>query len=326
MGLPRGFDYLIMQRSFKDYLTITLKGMAMGAADVVPGVSGGTIAFITGIYQELIATISGINFGLFKIWKEQGFRAMWKEANGSFLVALLTGILISIFSVMRLTNYLLEAHPIMIWSFFFGLILASIWFVAKQIPKWNYKIILALLLGAAVAIYIVTLPPMGSNTSLWFLFLAGALAVCAMILPGISGAFILVLLGAYKTVTEAAHDFDFKTLAVIALGAIVGLLSFSRVLKWLFDHYSSITLAVLTGFIAGSLNKIWPWKEVLESEKFGEKTIVIRDMSVWPTNFQGESHLIAALALILAGFTLILILERVATQKPIAQNATDSDL
>lgn len=298
----------------------------MGAADVVPGVSGGTIAFIAGIYQELIATISGINLGLLKIWKEDGFRAMWKEANGAFLVALLSGILFSIFTLMRLTNYLLEAHPIMIWSFFFGLILASIWFVAKQIPKWNFKIILALLIGAAIAIYIVMLPPMGANTDLWFLFLAGSIAVCAMILPGISGAFILVLLGAYKTVTEAAHNFDLKTLAVVALGAIVGLLSFSRILKWLFDHYSSITLAVLTGFIAGSLNKIWPWKEVLESEKIGDKTIVLREASVWPTDFQGESHIIAAIALILAGFTLILILERVATQKPIAHNATDKNL
>jgi len=315
-----------MQRSFKDYLTIILKGMAMGAADVVPGVSGGTIAFITGIYQELINTISGINLELFKIWKEQGFGAMWKAANGSFVVALLSGILISIFTVMRLTNYLLEVHPIMIWSFFFGLILASIWFVAKQIPKWNFKIVLALLIGAAVAIYIVTLPPMGANTSLWFLFLAGSIAVCAMILPGISGAFILVLLGAYKTVTEAAHDFDIKTLGVVALGAIVGLLSFSRILKWLFDNYSSITLAVLTGFIAGSLNKIWPWKEVLESEQIGEKTIVLKEASVWPVNYNGESHLFAAIALILAGFTLILILERVATQKPIAQNAANPDL
>ncbi len=315
-----------MQRSFKDYLTITLKGMAMGAADVVPGVSGGTIAFITGIYQELISTISGINLGLFTTWKEEGFKAMWKEANGTFIVALLTGILISIFTVMRLTNYLLEEHPILIWSFFFGLILASIWFVAKQIPKWNFNIILALIIGAAIAIYIVTLPPMGANTNLWFLFLAGSIAVCAMILPGISGAFILVLLGAYKTVTEAAHNFDLKTLAVVALGAIVGLLSFSRLLKWLFDNYSSITLAVLTGFIAGSLNKIWPWKEVLESEIVGEKIIVLKEASVWPTNYPGEPHIFPAVVLILVGFTLILILERVATQKPISENATNSDL
>jgi len=227
---------------------------------------------------------------------------------------------------MRLTNYLLEEHPILIWSFFFGLILASIWFVAKQIPKWNFNIILALIIGAAIAIYIVTLPPMGANTNLWFLFLAGSIAVCAMILPGISGAFILVLLGAYKTVTEAAHNFDLKTLAVVALGAIVGLLSFSRLLKWLFDNYSSITLAVLTGFIAGSLNKIWPWKEVLESEIVGEKIIVLKEASVWPTNYPGEPHIFPAVVLILVGFTLILILERVATQKPISENATNSDL
>lgn len=315
-----------MQRSFKDYFTITLKGMAMGAADVVPGVSGGTIAFITGIYQELIETISGINLDLITIWKEEGFKAVWKKSNASFIVALLTGILISIFTIMRLMNYLLEAHPVMIWSFFFGLILASIWFVAKQIPKWNFKIVIALLIGAAVAFYIVMLPPLGANTNLWFLFLAGSIAVCAMILPGISGAFILVLLGSYKTVTEAAHNFEFKTLGVVALGAIVGLLTFSHLLKWLFKHYSSITLAILTGFIAGSLNKIWPWKEVLESEQVGDKTIILREASVWPTNFQGESHILAAIALILAGFTLILILERVATQKPIAKNATNQDL
>ncbi len=298
----------------------------MGAADVVPGVSGGTIAFITGIYQELILTISGVNLGIFTTWKEQGFRAMWKELNGSFIVALLTGILISIFTFMRLTNYLLEAHPVLIWSFFFGLIFASIWFVAKQIPKWNFNIVLALIIGAVVAIYIVTLPPMGANTNLLFLFLAGSIAVCAMILPGISGAFILVLLGAYKTVTEAAHNFDIKTLGIVALGAIVGLLSFSRLLKWLFDNYSSITLAVLTGFIAGSLNKIWPWKEVLESEQVGEKIIVLREASVWPSNYEGDSHLYGAIALILAGFLLILILERVATQKPIIENATNQDL
>ncbi|MGB8375242.1 MAG: DUF368 domain-containing protein, partial [Salegentibacter sp.] len=150
-----------MQRSFLDYLTITLKGMAMGAADVVPGVSGGTIAFISGIYEELISSISGVDLSLFKTWKEEGFGAMWKQFNGNFLIALLSGILISILTLMRLMNYLLENHPVLIWSFFFGLVLASIWFVAKQIPRWNFKTILSLLLGAVLAWYIVSLPPMG---------------------------------------------------------------------------------------------------------------------------------------------------------------------
>lgn len=314
-----------MQRSFREYFTITLKGMAMGAADVVPGVSGGTIAFITGIYQELIATISGVDLSLFKTWKTKGFKVMWEQLNGSFILALLTGILISVFTLMRLTNFLLEEHPVLIWSFFFGLILASVWFVAKQIPKWNFKMIIGLLAGAAFAYYIVSLPPSESATSNWFLFIAGAIAICAMILPGISGAFILVLLGAYKTVTEAAQNFDLKTLGIVALGAVFGLLSFSHILKWLFKHYSNITLAVLTGFIAGSLNKIWPWKKVLETEQYGEKVLIIKEVSVLPWNFEANSYLFPAIILMLTGFLLILILERVANQKPIQQNATNPD-
>lgn len=312
-----------MQRSFLDYLTVTLKGMAMGAADVVPGVSGGTIAFISGIYEELISTISGVKPSLFTTWKEDGFAAMWKELNGNFIIALFTGILISLFTLMRLANYLLENHPVLIWSFFFGLVLASIWFVAKQIPKWNWKIVLALIIGAAVAFYIVSLPPLSANSSYLFLFFAGAIAVCAMILPGISGAFILVLLGAYKSVTEAAHDFDVKTLGVLALGAVFGLLSFSKVLKWLFVHYSSITLAVLTGFIAGSLNKIWPWKEVLEKAVYGDKEVVLREASVLPWNFQGDPQTLWAILLMFAGFFLIVVLELIATQNPETADAAN---
>lgn len=312
-----------MQRSFLDYLKVTFKGMAMGAADVVPGVSGGTIAFISGIYEELISTISGVDLSLLRTWKEEGFSSMWKALNGNFIIALFTGILISIFTVMRLANYLLENHPILIWSFFFGLVVASIWFVAKQIPKWNYKIILAMIIGAAVAFYIVSLPPLSANTSNLFLFFAGAIAVCAMILPGISGAFILVLLGAYKSVTEAAHDFDVKTLGIIALGAIFGLLTFSKVLKWLFVHYSNRTLAVLTGFIAGSLNKIWPWKEVLKTETFGDKEVVLQDASVLPWNFQGDPQTMWAILLMLTGFFLIIGLEMLASKNPEIPNAAN---
>lgn len=312
-----------MQRSFPDYLKLTLKGMAMGAADVVPGVSGGTIAFISGIYEELISTISGVKLSLLSTWKQDGFKTMWKELNGNFILALFSGILISLFTVMRLTNYLLENHPVLIWSFFFGLVVASIWFVAKQIPKWNYKIILALLIGAAVAFYIVSLPPLSANSSYLFLFFAGAVAVCAMILPGISGAFILVLLGAYKSVTEAAHDFDVKTLGILAAGAVFGLLTFSKILKWLFVHYSSITLAVLTGFIAGSLNKIWPWKEVLETAIYGNKEVVLKEASVLPWNFQGDPQTLWAVLLMLAGFFLIIGLEFIATQNPDPSDAAN---
>jgi putative membrane protein len=314
-----------MHRSIKEYVTITLKGMAMGAADVVPGVSGGTIAFITGIYQELITTISGVNLSLITVWREEGFKAMWYKLNGPFIIALLTGILISIFSIMRLANYLLEEHPVHIWSFFFGLILASVWFVAKQIPKWNWKLITGLILGAAVAFYIISLPPMAGTHSDWFLFFAGAIAICAMILPGISGAFILVLLGAYKPITEAVRDFDLKTILIVGVGAVAGLLSFSRILKWLFAHYTNITLAVLTGFIAGSLNKIWPWKKTLETAEFGDKVVIIKEASVLPWNFEGEPHLFPAVILMLAGLILILLLERIAIKKPIIDATENKD-
>ncbi|MFD0976112.1 DUF368 domain-containing protein [Salinimicrobium gaetbulicola] len=316
-----------MRRSFLDYLIITLKGMAMGAADVVPGVSGGTIAFISGIYEELIGTISGVNLDLLTTWREEGFKAMWKQLNGNFIVALLAGILISFFTVMRLANYLLENHPILIWSFFFGLVLASIYYVGKQIPKWSFNVFLFLVIGAAIAFYLTSLPPLAAAApGEIYLFFAGAIAICAMILPGISGSFILVLLGAYKTVSEATHNFDFKTLGILALGAIFGILSFSRLLKWLFKNYSTLTLATLTGFIAGSLNKIWPWKRILETETFGDKTLVLRDESVLPWNFDSDPHMMQAFFLMLAGFLVILILEGLAVKKPVRDNAENQDV
>jgi putative membrane protein len=315
-----------MRRSLSEYLIISLKGIAMGAADVVPGVSGGTIAFISGIYEELISTISGINISLISTWKDEGFKAMWKALNGNFLVALLSGILFSIFTVMRLAHYLLENHPILIWAFFFGLVLASIYYVGKQIPKWSFNVFLFLIMGAAVAFYLTTLPPMTGEASDLFLFFAGALAICAMILPGISGAYILVLVGAYKTISEATHNFDFKTLGIVAVGAIFGILSFSKLLKWLFKNYSTLTLATLTGFIAGSLNKIWPWKHVLESATYGEKTVVIREESVMPWNFEAEPHMMQAFFLMLAGFLVILILESLAVKKPVQENAKNPNL
>lgn len=249
-----------MQRRFLDYILISLKGLAMGAADAVPGVSGGTIAFISGIYEELITTISNVNTSLIKTLKNQGIKAFWKQLNGNFIVALLIGIIISFVSFMKLAKYLIEYHPVLIWSFFFGLIVASIYFVGKQIKKWNATTIIALIIGSAIAYYITTLPSLSNNDHPLFLLLAGAIAICAMILPGISGSFILLILGAYKTLSDAIHDIDIKRICLFVFGAIVGLLSFSRVLKWLFKHYHNMTLAILTGFIFGSLNKVWPWK------------------------------------------------------------------
>lgn len=303
------------KRSVSDYIIITFKGIAMGAADVVPGVSGGTIAFISGIYEELINTINQVNFSAVKTLKNDGFAKAWQQINGNFLLALLSGILISFFTLMRLVKWLLENHPILLWAFFFGLVLASILFVGKQIKKWNIATVVILLAGAFVAYYITTLPPLATNGSPLFLFFCGALAICAMILPGISGAFILVLLGAYKIVSDATHDFDFKTLAILAGGAVFGLLSFSRLLKWLFNHYENLTLALLTGFILGSLNKIWPWKKVLETKMVGDKEIILREESISPFSFEANPQLWGAIGLAIAGFATILILEKLAAKK-----------
>jgi len=215
----------------------------------------------------------------------------------------------------RLAKYLIEFHPILIWSFFFGLIVASIFFVGKQITKWNIATIIALIIGTIAAYYITTLPSLADNESSLFLFIAGGIAICAMILPGISGSFILVVLGAYKTLSEAIHDFDFKKLALFIFGALVGLLSFSRILKWLFKHYHNITLAILTGFILGSLNKIWPWKEVL-SWRINSKGVEVPflEQSISPFSFNGDNQLAFAIVLMIIGFFTILLLEKIGTK------------
>lgn len=303
-----------MERNIKDYLLITLRGIAMGAADVVPGVSGGTIAFISGIYQELIDSISKINLGALKILKEEGIKSAWQYVNGNFFLALFTGIGISILSLSKGIKYLLENQPIGMWSFFFGLMVASILFLWKDIKQWNFATISALISSVFVAYYITIIPPLAGNDSLFSLFLAGALAICAMILPGVSGAFILVLLGAYHTILGAIDSFDIKIISVVGLGAVAGILSFSKILKYLFEHYKNITMAGLTGFVIGSLNKVWPWKEVLESEIDAHgKKIILLEKSILPNNFHGEPQVALAIFLALAGFFLIYGMEKWAS-------------
>ncbi len=306
-----------MKRSLKDYIIISLKGMAMGAADVVPGVSGGTIAFISGIYEELLNSISSFNLSLFSVLKNEGFMKVWKMVNGRFLLALFIGICISVLSLAKLIENLLENHPILIWSFFFGLVLASIIYIAKQIKIWNIKCYLYLIFGLIFAYYISTLNPvLTQNSSPWFLFLAGMIAICAMILPGISGSFILVLLGAYKPILNAINTKDFFSIIIFMAGAILGLLTFSRVLKWLFSKYKNYTLALLIGFITGSLNKIWPWKETI-SWRTNSKGIEVpfNTTSVSPFSFDGDSKLLMAGLLAIIGFSLILLLEKLAVKK-----------
>ena len=307
-----------MKRSPLDYLIISLKGMAMGAADVVPGVSGGTIAFISGIYEELIGTLNNINFSLLRNLKTEGLKSTWKKANGPFLLALLSGVFVSIVSLAKGVEWLLEHHPILLWSFFFGLVLASIVYVGKQIKTTakDFKLFIAMAIGAVIAYLITTINPSETSDTNLFLFFAGSIAICAMILPGISGSFILVIIGAYAPVLEAINSRNLKTILIFGAGAVVGLLSFSKLLKWLFEKYHRLTLAVITGFMIGSLNKIWPWKIALtfRTNSKGVK-VPLNEESISPFNFDGEPQLLQAVGLMVFGILIILILEKISIKK-----------
>jgi putative membrane protein len=310
-------------------LIITLKGLAMGAADVVPGVSGGTIAFISGIYQELIDSINNVNISVLKTLKNEGLKAAWQQVNGSFLLALLSGIGISILTFSKVITHLLETQPILVWSFFFGLIIASITLIWKEITSWKLVDILFLLIGITVSYYITIARPVSSPDSYWYLFLSGFIAIIAMILPGISGAFILLLMGSYETVIGTINTFReglttanseilisaLLKLGVFAVGAIIGLKSFSKILHWMFANHKNTTLTLLVGFMVGSLNKVWPWKEVLETRinSHGEVVPYI-DKSILPQNFNGEPQITLAIVLAVLGFVLIFGMEKMASK------------
>lgn len=317
--------FFIMRRLFPDYFLITLKGLAMGAADVVPGVSGGTIAFISGIYQELIDTINKVDFSFFSSWKKNGFKIAWQQINGNFLVALLSGIAISILSLSKVITHLLATQPILVWSFFFGLVIASIYFVGKQITDRKFSTILFFIIGTIISYYITVVEPVASPDSYFYLFISGFIAIIAMILPGISGAFILVLMGSYAIVIGTINqfreglttlDFDliYKSalkLITFAIGAILGIKLFSKILNWMFDNYRNATMAVLTGFMLGSLNKVWPWKRVLTTriDSHGEEVAVL-EKSILPQYFDGDSQITLSVILMIAGFLTIFIVEK----------------
>jgi len=300
-------------RSLFDYFVLLLKGMAMGAADVVPGVSGGTIAFISGIYEELLETINSVNLGALKTLKKEGVKAAWKSINGNFIVTLILGIGISISSLAKLISYLLEAHPILIWSFFFGLVLASIVYVGKQVKSWNIGTVVSLIIGTGLAFWVTVLPPMTNSNELWFIFVSGMIAICAMILPGISGSFILLLMGSYQAVLGAVKDKDLLTIGVFMAGAIIGLLSFSKVLKWMFAKYHDLTIAVLTGFLIGSLNKLWPWKETISTRvnSHGEMVPFIQENTL-PVDLGDTPPIIIALLFCVLGAAIIFGMEIVS--------------
>lgn len=301
----------------------------MGAADVVPGVSGGTIAFISGIYQELIDTINKVDFSFFSSWKKNGFKIAWQQINGSFLLALVTGIAISILTFSKIITHLLATEPILVWSFFFGLVIASIVFVGKQITKISIPVIITFLVGTILSYYITIAEPIASPDSYPYLFLSGFIAIIAMILPGVSGAFILLLMGSYAVVIGTINQFREAILAMnwqllgqailklgtFAIGALLGLKLFSKVLHWMFDNHRNLTLALLTGFMLGSLNKVWPWKKVLSTriDSHGLE-VPFLEKSILPQHFEGDNQLHIAIVLMVFGFLTIFILEKVAVK------------
>jgi len=302
-----------------------IKGIAMGAADVVPGVSGGTIAFITGIYDELLRSIGSIPAAAVLLMRGR-IREAWRTANANFLLILLGGIFTSVLSLAKLISFLLTDHPIPIWSFFFGLILVSVHLVGKEIQRWGMSRIAALVLGVVFAYVITVAAPMQWSDDGLSLFLAGAIAICAMILPGISGSFILVLLGLYPVVLAAVKNLDIGVLAIFMSGCLVGILSFARLLSWMLDRWRDLTLAFLTGLMIGSLNKVWPWKETLtwRTGSDGERTPLL-EQNLSPDGFASltgqDPQLMLAVVMAVSGIVLVLGLEWIAARhKPTAQS------
>lgn len=297
-----------MNRTLKDYALLLLKGVGMGAADVVPGVSGGTIAFIVGIYEELLDSIKSINVNSLRLLFTFRIKEFWRAINGNFLLSVVSGILISIFSLAKLITYLLENHPVLVWAFFFGLVLASTYVVSKRIRTLSWSRWLAFAIGTVAAYFITVATPASTPEGLWFIFLSGAIAICAMILPGISGSFILVLLGKYFYIMNAVKSFNIPVMLTFACGAGIGIISFSNVLSWLLRKYHDLTIALLAGFMLGSLNKVWPWKETIET--YTDRHGVIRPLI--EDNIMPNVYIWQGFSLIAIGFILVVFLEKIS--------------
>lgn len=307
-------------RSTKEYILLIFRGMGMGAADVIPGVSGGTIAFITGIYEELIDSIKSVNKQFFKVLFTSGIGAAWKHINGNFLVSVFAGIFISILSLARAISWLLEVHPKLVWAFFFGLIVASALHVGRKITRWKLHTILSLVAGSAIAAWITLATPATSPQTWWFVLLSGSIAIIAMILPGISGSFILLLLGKYEYILNAVKDLKIEIIGIFMAGCVVGIISFSNLISWLFKKFPNATMALLTGFMLGSLNKLWPWKEITayRTDSVGEM-IPLTERSISPFLYQkltGDDHLLGwAILWAFTGFLIIFMFDVIAYQK-----------
>ena len=294
-----------------------LKGISMGVADVIPGVSGGTIAFISGIYEELIGSIKSIDVDAFKLLGQLKIKLFWQSINGNFLICVLSGIVTSLVSLAKLMTYLLEHHPIPVWSLFFGLILVSAPIIMRDIKKWDVATVLSGIIGIVIAYLITILSPTETPTNLPFIFFCGALAICAMILPGISGAFILLLIGKYEYMIKSLIGLDIPVILVFTTGCFLGLLGFSRFLSWILTHYRFPTLALLAGFMIGSLNKVWPWKEITAFRLNSEGIqVTALDRSIMPWQYLDKTghdpKVFQAILFVALGVFLVVAIEKIA--------------
>lgn len=299
------------------YLILYLKGMLMGAADLVPGVSGGTIALITGIYKELLESINSISLSNLKLWKQQGLKSVWKKINGPFLIAVFGGILSSILLLSRLLEWLIENHPLVLWSFFFGLLIASIIYLFRAELSFSMLNVLYVCFGAVISFLVTQLNGGANQSSLWYLFLSGFIGISAMILPGLSGAYILVVMGVYQTVlsnVRIAQDLIFNfdqtqfintasILGVLILGILVGIKVFAKFLSWLLNHYPQRSIAVLVGLMIGALHKVWPWQNTVADS-------VKETLAVLPHEYNGDPQILIVITWMLIGFGILFLIER----------------
>ena len=302
------------------YLILYLKGMLMGAADLVPGVSGGTIALITGIYKELLESINSISLSNLKLWKQQGLKSVWGKINGPFLIAVFGGILSSILLLSRLLEWLIENHPLVLWSFFFGLLIASIIYLFRAELSFSMLNVLYVCFGAVISFLVTQLNGGANQSSLWYLFLSGFIGISAMILPGLSGAYILVVMGVYQTVlsnVRIAQDLIFNfdqtqfintasILGVFILGILVGIMVFAKFLSWLLNHYPQRSIAVLVGLMIGALHKVWPWQNTVADS-------VKETLAVLPHEYNGDPQILIVITLMLIGFGILFLIERSKT-------------
>ncbi|MDA3912119.1 MAG: DUF368 domain-containing protein [Bacteroidales bacterium] len=297
-----------MKYDIKQALVWMLKGAAMGAANVIPGVSGGTIALITGIFERIINAIKHFDIQALKFLSKGRFKDFAKHVDLKFLLFIFLGTGLAIVSIARLFEFLFVNYPVFIWAFFFGLVLASVYFVAKRISKWNFASVLSFIIGTAAAVSISLLSPAGENTAIWYVFLCGVVAACSMILPGLSGSFVLILMGNYQLMIDAVNRLRWDVLIPTALGAGVGILAFSWILSWVFKRFRDETIGLLSGFILGSLGILWPWKTEL-TEKFGDKLKTVGyDWYLPQLNFET----LIAIGLIVIGIISIWAMEKYA--------------